>query len=76
MLNGDVPKALNRLAANTDAALLVVGAGRPGSLERLDRAIEGSVSTALIHIVSSSFRLKTPGIGDARSPPVHRHRYI
>ncbi|TQJ67658.1 universal stress protein family protein [Arthrobacter sp. SLBN-100] len=49
VLNGDVSKALSRLAENAGAALLVVGAGRPGSLARLDRALEGSVSAALIH---------------------------
>jgi nucleotide-binding universal stress UspA family protein len=48
VLNGDVTKALNRLARNTDAALLVVGAGRPGSVAWLDRVLEGSVSAALI----------------------------
>jgi nucleotide-binding universal stress UspA family protein len=49
VLNGDVPKALNRLAANTDATLLVVGAGRPGTLGWLDRTLEGSVPAALAH---------------------------
>jgi len=49
VLNGDVSKALSRLAENAGAALIVVGAGRPGSLARLDRALEGSVSAALIH---------------------------
>ncbi|SLK13766.1 universal stress protein [Arthrobacter sp. P2b] len=48
VLNGDVSKALNRLARNTDAALLVVGAGRPGSVAWLDRVLEGSVPAALI----------------------------
>ncbi|WP_258061933.1 universal stress protein [Arthrobacter sp. ZGTC412] len=49
VLNGDVSKALRRLAENAGAALLVVGAGRSGSLARLDRALEGSVPAALIH---------------------------
>ena len=49
VLNGDVCKALNRLAENAGAALLVVGAGRPGSLAWLDRVLEGSVSATLIH---------------------------
>ena len=48
VLNGDVPKALNRLAENTDASVLVVGADRPGPLARLDRFLEGSVSASLI----------------------------
>ncbi|MCQ6271050.1 universal stress protein [Pseudarthrobacter sp. R1] len=49
VLNGDVCKALSRLAENADASLLVVGAGRPGSLAWLDRVLEGSVSATLIH---------------------------
>ena len=49
VLNGDVPKALSRLAENTDATLLVVGADRPGPLARLDRILEGSVAASLIH---------------------------
>lgn len=49
VLNGDVPKAISRLAENTGAALLVVGAGKRGTLARLDRALEGSVSAALVH---------------------------
>ncbi|PTT70690.1 universal stress protein [Arthrobacter sp. HMWF013] len=48
LLNGDVPKALNRLAESTDASLLVVGADRPGHVARLDRFLEGSVSGSLI----------------------------
>ena len=48
VLNGDVPKALTRLADNTDAALLVVGTGLPRSLAWLDRVLEGSVSANLI----------------------------
>ena len=49
VLNGDIPKALSRLAENIDAPLLVVGADRPGPLARLDRFLEGSVSGSLIH---------------------------
>ena len=49
VLNGDVSKALIRLAENTDASLLVVGADRPGSLAWADRLLEGSVSASLIH---------------------------
>jgi nucleotide-binding universal stress UspA family protein len=49
VLNGDVCKALNRLAENVGAALLVVGTGRPGSLAWLDRTLQGSVSATLIH---------------------------
>ena len=49
VLNGDVSKALNRLAENTGASLLVVGADRPGSLAWVDRFLEGSVSESLIH---------------------------
>ena len=49
VLNGDVSKALIRLAENTDASLLVVGADRPGSLAWVDRLLEGSVSASLIH---------------------------
>ena len=47
VLNGDVPKALTRLAENTHATLLVVGAGRKGTLAWLDRTLEGSVPAAL-----------------------------
>lgn len=49
VLNGDVPKALSRLAENTGASLFVVGADRPGSLAWVDRLLEGSVSASLIH---------------------------
>ena len=49
VLNGDVSKALSRLAENTGASLLVVGADRPGSLAWVDRFLEGSVSASLIH---------------------------
>jgi nucleotide-binding universal stress UspA family protein len=49
VINGDVSKALNRLAENTDAALLIVGAGRPGTLAWLDRTLEGAVAVTLIH---------------------------
>lgn len=49
VLNGDVAKALGRLADNTDASLLVVGAPRPGSLAWADRLLEGSVTASLIH---------------------------
>jgi nucleotide-binding universal stress UspA family protein len=49
VLNGDVSKALSRLAENAGGTLLVLGAGRPGSLARLDRALEGSVAATLIH---------------------------
>ena len=49
MLNGDVWKALSRLAENTGASLLVVGARQPSSLAWLDRVLEGSVSATLIH---------------------------
>ncbi|WP_427006961.1 universal stress protein [Pseudarthrobacter sp. H2] len=50
VLNGDVSKALSRLAENTDASLLVVGAGWPGSLAWADRLLEGSVSASLIRL--------------------------
>jgi nucleotide-binding universal stress UspA family protein len=48
-LNGDVPKALSRLAENAGASMIVVGADRPGSLAWVDRLLEGSVSASLIH---------------------------
>ncbi|MEJ1178510.1 MULTISPECIES: universal stress protein [unclassified Pseudarthrobacter] len=47
VLNGDVPKALSRLAENTGASLIIVGADRPGSLAWVDRLLEGSVSAFL-----------------------------
>ena len=49
VLNGDVSKALNRLAENAGASLLIVGADRTGLLARTDRLLEGSVSASLIH---------------------------
>jgi len=48
-LNGDVSKALSRLAENIGASFLVVGADRPGSLAWVDRALGGSVSLSLTH---------------------------
>jgi nucleotide-binding universal stress UspA family protein len=49
VLNGGVAKALNRLARNTGATMLVVGTGRPGPLARVDRVLAGSVPAALLH---------------------------
>lgn len=49
VLNGDVATALNRLAGTVGAALLIVGADRPGPLAWADRFLEGSVSASLIH---------------------------
>ena len=48
VLNGDVAKALARLAESVGASLLIVGAGRPGVLAWVDRLLEGSVSASLI----------------------------
>lgn len=48
VLNGDVAKALGRLAESTDASLLIVGAGKPGIRAMMDRVLEGSVSAALM----------------------------
>lgn len=48
VLNGEVAQALGRIAASVDAPLLIVGGPRPGSLARLGRLLEGSVSGALI----------------------------
>ena len=48
VLNGDVPKALSRLAENTGASLIVVGGGKPGSVAWVDRLLEGSVSATLV----------------------------
>lgn len=50
VLNGDVAKALSRLAENTGASLIIVGADRTGSLAWLDRALEGSVSASLTRL--------------------------
>ncbi len=47
VLNGDVSKALCRLAENTGACLLIVGADRQGPLGRMDRILEGSISGSL-----------------------------
>ena len=48
VLNGDVAKALGRLADNVGASLLIVGAERPGALAWMDRLLEGSVAAALV----------------------------
>jgi nucleotide-binding universal stress UspA family protein len=48
VLNGDVAKALGRLAESSDASLLIVGAAKPGIRAMMDRIMEGSVSAALI----------------------------
>ena len=47
VLNGDVPKALSRLAENTGASLIVVGGDKPWSVAWVDRLLEGSVSAFL-----------------------------
>ena len=47
VLNGAVAQALVRLAASTDAALLVVGGQRPGRLHAVERMLEGSVGADL-----------------------------
>jgi nucleotide-binding universal stress UspA family protein len=43
VLNGDVAKALCRLAESTGASVLVVGAGQPGPSGWVDRLLQGSV---------------------------------
>lgn len=48
VLNGDVPKALSRLAESTGASLIIVGGPRPGANARMSRLLEGSVSALLI----------------------------
>lgn len=48
VLNGDVAKALGRLAESTAASLLIVGATKPGIRALMERILEGSVSAALI----------------------------
>lgn len=48
VLNGDVAKALGRLAESTGASMLIVGAAKPGIRAMMDRILEGSVSAALI----------------------------
>lgn len=50
VLNGDVSRALARLADSTGASLLVVGGGRAGLFPRLTRMLEGSVATTLTRI--------------------------
>jgi hypothetical protein len=47
VLNGDVARALGRLADSAGASLLIVGGPRPGVLARIDRFLEGSVSAVL-----------------------------
>ncbi|HEX9226335.1 MAG TPA: universal stress protein [Arthrobacter sp.] len=48
VLNGAVAQALGRLAASTDASLLIVGGQRPGRLHALERMLEGSVEGELV----------------------------
>ena len=47
VLNGAVAHALGRLAASTDASLLIVGGQRPGRLHAVERLLEGSVGADL-----------------------------
>ena len=47
VLNGAVARALGRLAASTDASLLIVGGQRPGRLAAMERMLEGSVGMDL-----------------------------
>ncbi|MET3950023.1 universal stress protein [Arthrobacter sp. UYEF36] len=47
VLNGAVAQALGRLAASTDASLLIVGGQRPGGLAAVERMLEGSVGVNL-----------------------------
>ncbi|MDZ4090392.1 MAG: universal stress protein [Arthrobacter sp.] len=47
VLNGAVAQALGRLAASTDASLLIVGGQRPGRLAAVERLLEGSVGVNL-----------------------------
>lgn len=47
VLNGAVAQALARLAASTDASLLIVGGQRPGRLHAVERMLEGSVEADL-----------------------------
>lgn len=47
VLNGDVSRALGRLAGSTGASLLIVGGPKDGVLARMDRFLEGSVSASL-----------------------------
>ena len=47
VLNGAVALALGRLAASTDASLVVVGGQRPGRLAAVERLLEGSVGVNL-----------------------------
>lgn len=48
VLNGDVAKALDRLAESLGAPLIIVGTGRSGALAWIGRHLEGSVAGALI----------------------------
>lgn len=50
VLNGEVARALVRLAESTDAAALIVGGQRPGRVARMSRLLEGSVSVNLTRL--------------------------
>jgi hypothetical protein len=52
VLNGDVAKALARLADSADAVALVVGGQRAGRVARMTRILEGSVSVSLTRLQS------------------------
>jgi nucleotide-binding universal stress UspA family protein len=47
VLNGAVAQALGRLAASTDASLVIVGGQRPGRFAAVERLLEGSVGMDL-----------------------------
>jgi len=50
VLNGDIGRALSRLADSVGASVLVVGGGRAGFLPRLSRLLEGSVPAGLTRL--------------------------
>lgn len=50
VLNGDVGRALCRLAESTGASMFIVGGGRDGLLARLTRVLEGSVAASLTRL--------------------------
>jgi hypothetical protein len=49
VLNGDVSKALSRVAENTGASLVIIDPDRPRPLARVDGVLEGSVPASLTH---------------------------
>lgn len=74
VLNGDVSKALTRLAESTGAPLIIVGGPAPGAPARIGRLLEGSVSALLIRHQTLPV-LIIPDTGEDAVPPNQRRSF-